>query len=258
MLDIKQIESFYPEYLRSFKQNLLREYFQYKILEIIFDSKWGKGLSFIGGTAIRIVQSHTRFSEDLDFDNLALNNRDFAQLAELIQTKLSMEGYSVEIKNVFKGAFRSYIRISNILFESGLTGHKQKKILIQVDTEPQGFHYQPDKVILNKFDVFLQINVVPADILLSQKIYAVFKRKRAMGRDFYDIVFLLGRTRPNSEYLKLKLKIENMAALKSKILSECRKFNFKRLTKDVEQSLFFPGDAKKILLFEEYIKNYKF
>jgi len=98
VLDIRQIESFYPEYLRSFKQNLLREYFQYKILEIIFDSKWGKGLSFIGGTAIRIVHSHTRFSEDLDFDNLALNKRDFAQLAELIQTKLSMEGYSVDIK----------------------------------------------------------------------------------------------------------------------------------------------------------------
>ena len=36
MLDLKQIESFYPEYLRSFKRNLLREYLQYKILEAIF------------------------------------------------------------------------------------------------------------------------------------------------------------------------------------------------------------------------------
>jgi len=29
MLDIKQIESFYPEHLRAFKKNLLREYLQF-------------------------------------------------------------------------------------------------------------------------------------------------------------------------------------------------------------------------------------
>jgi len=29
MLDIKQIESFYPEPLRAFKKNLLREYLQF-------------------------------------------------------------------------------------------------------------------------------------------------------------------------------------------------------------------------------------
>ena len=37
MLDIKQIESFYPEPLRPFRKNLLREYLQYKILEAIFE-----------------------------------------------------------------------------------------------------------------------------------------------------------------------------------------------------------------------------
>ena len=29
MLDIKQIESFYPELLRAFKKNLLRDYLQF-------------------------------------------------------------------------------------------------------------------------------------------------------------------------------------------------------------------------------------
>lgn len=33
MLDIQQIESFYPEYLKPFKRNLLREYLQFKILD---------------------------------------------------------------------------------------------------------------------------------------------------------------------------------------------------------------------------------
>jgi len=121
MLDMEQIESFYPEYLRPFKRNLLREYLQYKILEIMFDSRFGRRLSFMGGTAIRIIHSNTRFSEDLDFDNLGLEEKDFGQLTKLIQRELQLEGYTVETKNVFKGAYRSYIRIPNILFETGLS-----------------------------------------------------------------------------------------------------------------------------------------
>ncbi len=258
MLDIKQIESFYPEYLKSYKRNLLREYLQYKILEIIFDSKFGERLSFMGGTAIRIIHSNTRFSEDLDFDNLGLNKEDFEQLAKLIQGKLKLEGYVVETKNVFKGAYRSYIKIPNILFENGLSRHKEERMLIQVDAEPQRFDYCLDKIIINKFDVFLRINVVPADILLAQKIYAIFKRKRPIGRDFYDAVFLLGKTKPNLDYLRLKLKVKDMNDLKNRLLLKCKKFAFKHLAQDVEPFLFIPGDKKKVLLFPDYIKNYEF
>ena len=258
MFDIKQIESFYPEFLISFKRNLLREYLQYKILEIIFDSKFGEKLFFMGGTATCIIHSNTRFSEDLDFDNSGLKEKDFEQLIKLVQRKLTLEGYVVETKNVFKGAYRSYIRIPNILFENGLSSHKKEKMLIQVDTEPQGFDYHPNKIILNKFDVFLRINVTPVDILLSQKIYAIFKRKRAMGRDFYDAVFLFGKTKPNLDYLKLKLKVKDTVDLKNRFLSRCKEFDFKQLAKDVEQFLFVPSDSKKVLFFYEYLEKYRF
>jgi len=255
MLDLKQIESFYPEYLRAFKRNLLREYLQYKILEVIFDSRFGEKLSFMDGTAIHIIHQNTRFSEDLGFDNLGLNKKDFEQLVELIQRKLKLEGCTAEVKNVFKGAYRCYIRIVDVLFKYGLSGHKEEKLLIQLDTEPQGFEYQPDKVIINKFDVFLRINVVPIDILLAQKIYAIFKRRRAMGRDFYDAVFLFGKAKPNFDYLKLKLKIKDITDLKLRLLSKCAKLNFKRLARDTEPFLFTPSDSKKVLYFYDYIKD---
>jgi predicted nucleotidyltransferase component of viral defense system len=61
MLDLKQIEVFYPEFLRSFKRNLLREYLQYKILEKIFDSEFGEALSLMGGTAIHMIYGNKRF-----------------------------------------------------------------------------------------------------------------------------------------------------------------------------------------------------
>lgn len=258
MLDINQIESFYPESLKPFKRNLLREYLQYKILEIIFDSRYGDNLAFMGGTATRIIHSNTRFSEDLDFDNLGLNENEFRLLIQSIQKRLRLQGYNIEAKNVFKDAYRSYIRIPDLLFENKLSDHKQEKLLIQIDTDPQRFHYQLDKIIINKFDVFLRINVVPPDILLAQKIYCIFKRKRPMGRDFYDAIFLLGKTKPHIDYLKLKLKIKDKVDLKNKLLLKCKKLNLKQLAKDVEQFLFVPSDSKKVLFFYDYIKNCEF
>jgi len=258
MLDIEQIISFYPEYLKPYKKNLLREYIQYKILEIIFDSRFGESLSFMGGTSIHIVHSNPRFSEDLDFDNTGLKKPDFEEMTELIQKRLSLEGYRVEIRNVFKGAYRSYLKIQNILFEYKLSKHKDEKMIIEIDVEPQRFYYQSEKVILNKFDVFIRINVVPVDILLAQKLLAILRRKRALGRDFYDAIYLFGKTSPNLMYLKSKLRIKDAKDLKKLILKRCSQLDFKRLAKDVEPFLFIPGDAKKLLFFCDYIKDLSF
>jgi len=255
MLDIKQIESFYPEYLRAFKRNLLREYIQYKILEFIFSSEAAEKLSFMGGTAIHIIHANARFSEDLDFDNLSLKRGDFENLSGMIKKRLKLEGYSAEIKYSFKGAYRAYISITDILYENGLSEHKSEKLFINLDAEPQGFAYSPDKIIINKFDIFTRINAVPLDLLLSQKIYAIFMRRRPMGRDFYDAIFLFGKTKPNLGFLKSKLGIKNISDLTKRLIARCKPLNFKQLAKDVEQFLFVPEDAKKLLLFNEYIRD---
>jgi predicted nucleotidyltransferase component of viral defense system len=257
MISINQIEQHYPEYLRGFKRNILREYLQYKILEIIFNSRIAPKLSFLGGTALRIVHENTRFSEDLDFDNFELSEEDFSLLTKDIQTGLQREGYHVEIRNVLKRAFRCYIKLPQVLFENAMSDLVREKILIQVDTEPHDFFYKPDKVFLNKFDVFTQIAVTPPDILLAQKFYALLNRKRAKGRDFYDVVILLQKAKPNYEYLKQKVGVPNAKALKDKVLNHLEGLNLKDLAKDVEPFLFQPSDGRKIILFSDYIKQVK-
>ena len=102
MLDLATIKKSYPENLQPFERFILREYLQYKILQNIFDSMYGKSLCFLGGTALRIVHNSTRFSEDLDFDNFGLSVADFDGLIQEIKKKLELEGYEVEIRNVFK------------------------------------------------------------------------------------------------------------------------------------------------------------
>lgn len=255
MLDLDQIESFYPEKLKPFKKNLVREYLQYKILEVIFDSRFGEKLAFMGGTATRIIHDNTRFSEGLDFDNRSLAKDDFEQLTALIQRQLEKEGYSIETKNIFGSAYTCKIKISDLLYDFKMTGHRAEKILIKINAESQDYNYQPDQVILNKFDVFLRINVVPIDILLAQKLYAIFGRRRTMGRDFYDTVFLLGKAKANLDYLRQKLKVKNEDELKQKLLDKFRMLDFKKLAKDIEQFLFVPADSKKVLNFCDYIKS---
>lgn len=255
MLSLQEIEKYYPENIKKFKRNVLREYLQYKILQIIFNSKQASKLSFLGGTALRIVHNNTRFSEDLDFDNFGLTEKEFDEISAVVKKQLELEGYEVEIKNVYKGAYRCYVRIPRLLFDSGLSGYEEEKVLIQLDTAPHGFHYQPERVILNKFDVFTEINITPLDIILAQKIFAIFNRKALKGRDFYDAIFLLSKTKPNYEYLQLKLKVKNGQELKEKLLTLDEKVNFKEMVKDVEPFLFNPEDSKKVMLFKKYIKS---
>ena len=255
MLSLKEIQNYYPENLHAFKNFMLREYLQYKILEIIFESKYADKLCFLGGTCLRIVHNNTRFSEDLDFDNFNLSKPDFEDIANIIKKQLSRQGYTIEIKNVFAGAFHCYVRFPKLLFNERISGHKEEKILIQLDTEPHHFNYEPEKLILNKFDVFTLINTTPKDILLAQKFYALINRKRKKGRDFFDIIFLMKTTRPNFDYLNQKLNINNEIALKERVFQEISKISLQEMSKDVQPFLFNAKDIKQIVFFKEYINQ---
>ncbi|MEW4924745.1 nucleotidyl transferase AbiEii/AbiGii toxin family protein [Algibacter sp. 2305UL17-15] len=256
MLNIKDIKSYYPNNLQAYERFILREYLQYKILEILFNSEFSNKLSFLGGTCLRIVHNNTRFSENLDFDNFNLTKDDFASITDTIHKELGQLGYLVEMRNVHKGAYHCYIRFPELLYNEGLTNHREEKILIQLDTEPHNFAYKPDQPILNKFDVFTQINATPKNLLLSQKFYAVLNRKRNKGRDFFDIVFLLGQNiTPNYSYLHYKTGIENPEELKAQIIEKCNTINMEDMAKDVEPFLFHIKDTKKITLFTSYLEQ---
>jgi predicted nucleotidyltransferase component of viral defense system len=256
MLTLSEIEKSYPANLRAFKHFILREYLQYKILQIIFDSEYSTQLSFLGGTCLRIVHGNTRFSEDLDFDNFGLGEDIFENISAHIKNKLAHEGYSVEMKTVYRGAYHCYIRFPKLLYQEGLSGHLKEKILIQLDTEPQHFGFAPEKYILNRFDVFTQIFNTPLDILLAQKFYAILNRQRNKGRDFFDVVFILSKTdSPNYDYLSVKANISNAKQLKERILEKCSRIDMEAMAKDVQPFLFDPADTKKVVLFPEYIKQ---
>lgn len=257
MLDLTAIKKNYPEDMQIFDRFILKEYLQYKILQFIFDSEYGKNLCFLGGTALRIIHGNTRFSEDLDFDNFGLNEWDFDGLIQEIKRKLEMEGYEVEVRNVFKGAYRCHLKFPKLLNKLGLSGYEEEKILVQIDTMQQSYNYNFEKFLLNKFDVFTEINAAPADILLSKKIGAAIGRKSLKGRDFFDVVFLFSLTKPNYNYLQTKDGLHNLTELKARMLEVVSGIELKVLAKDVLPFLFNPEDIKRVTLFKEFVRQLK-
>jgi len=257
MLDLNSIKKQYPKNLWSYPRFLLKEYLQYKILQAVFSSKFQASLCFLGGTALRIVHNNGRFSEDLDFDNFGLDQVKFEALVSQAQKKLELEGIKTEYRNVYKGVYRSYLKFPNILNVSGLSPLKDEKILIQLDTYLQKYKYPFDKVILNKFDIFTQINVAPSDILLAKKIVSAVKRKSLKGRDFFDIVFLFAKTEPNYPYLEKKIQIANARELKKKLLEVLNGVDLKVLAKDVGPFLFNENEIGRVLLFREFLESLK-
>jgi len=259
MLTLEEIQSFYSESLQRYPRFLLREYLQYKILEITYESQYANGLCFLGGTCLRIVHGNQRFSEDLDFDNVAMSESDFENLAGIIEKELTKEGFEAEMRTVMKGAWHCHIKFPGLLFEKGLSGHREEKILIQLDTEPQHFDYEPERFILNRFEVFTTILTTPLPLLMAQKLYAVINRERNKGRDFFDLVFLMGRNiQPDYNYLKEKISVSDSGNLKNVVLEKCQQLDMEEMAKDVEPFLFKPADRKKIVQFEEVVRQYTF
>jgi predicted nucleotidyltransferase component of viral defense system len=258
MVSIEEIEQYYPENLRVFKRFLLREYLQFKLLEIIFNGPHTDKLCFLGGTCLRLVHNNQRFSEDLDFDNFNLTDSDFNEISKNIELELQKSGYKIEIQQKSKGAYHCYIRFPSLLFEQGLSGYQNEKILIQLDTEAQHFEFKPEHTLLNKFDVFTKINTTPLDLLMAQKCFAILNRPRNKGRDFFDLVFLMGKNiSPNFAYLNQKIGVDNWSKLKSRLLKKCASLNMHEMTLDVAPFLFQEKQRRQVLLFPEYLKQYQ-
>lgn len=253
MLDLAYLKTFYPENLRHHELHIVREYLQYKILQIIYNSSFKHKLCFMGGTAIRIIHGTRRFSEDLDFDNLGLDGKAFEALAQHIKDTLAKEGFKIETSTKLRNAFHCDIKFLSLLFELRISGHAHQKLNIQLDTEPQRFSYEPQLTLINKFDIFQNILAIPAPILLSQKLYAILNRKRTMGRDFYDAIFLFSKTTPDLAYLKFKTGIDSWSDLRQKLSAHCDALKLDILAEDIAPFLFEPKDAQRITFFKEFI-----
>lgn len=258
MLSIEEIKKQYPSDIHKFERGLLREYLQFLILEIIFSSSIATKLSFLGGTCLRIVYGVKRFSEDLDFDNKGLSSDEFSSLAKIVELELRKQGFDIETRITERKAIHCHVKFSNILFENRLSSIKTEKIDIQIDSFDQGYEYESELYLLNRFNVFKQIRVTPKSVILSQKLWTITQRSRAKGRDFYDILFLFQNTKPDMGFLNLKFATSSWLEVREKILESIKDIDWDLVASDVQPFLMNVEDSENIKLFVDYLKQLEF
>jgi predicted nucleotidyltransferase component of viral defense system len=248
--------SVFPPVIREQKPRwILREYLQYLILKAIYESKYGQHLVFLGGTSLRIIYGSQRFSEDIDFDNRWLSEKDWAEMGDMIVRYLQNEWLEAENQTIYKGAFHCYIRIPHVLQSYGLTPHESEKILIQIDTVAQDFSYDAIPLDIDQFWLSVRVLSTPKDILLSQKIRAAYERKRTKWRDFYDIRYLMSWwVTPNYAYLWEKMNISDNDALLSYMHEHNKTIDFASLTRDLEPFLFRSEDLRLVREFPQFVE----
>jgi predicted nucleotidyltransferase component of viral defense system len=252
VLTLDQLAGYFPLPMRQRNPHgMLVEYLQYELLDSLFKNSAAAALSFIGGTAIRILHDSHRFSEDLDFDNFGLSFTQFDGLLKTACRDMEYKGFLIEYRVVEKGAYHCYIRFPEILHQSGLTADAGRKILIRIDSEAKERIYVPVKVFLNKYAVYRQILAAPAGILLAQKMMTVLNRKREKGRDIFDISYLMGFAAPDFVYLEKLLGLDRVEFLR-RFEERLGELDMNALARDVEPFLFAPEQQERVTTFRDY------
>ncbi|PPK85761.1 nucleotidyltransferase AbiEii toxin of type IV toxin-antitoxin system [Neolewinella xylanilytica] len=255
MIDLSQIVKAYPEYLHDEREFLLREYLQYEILAILFTSKFAHRYTFLGGTCLRICYGTDRFSEDLDFDNQDITVSEFEETARIIQRQLELRGFRVELRLAFKGAYHCSIKFPGLLYGYELSGHREAKLFIKMDTEKQQYHYHRELIPINLAGIGTEVPAVPLSLLASQKVAAIVGRKRPKGRDFYDLAWCLARTTPDYGYLDERFRVSSATQLRNFLQRTIEAFDFDLLAEDVRPFLFHLEDVEAIRAFPTYWRS---
>lgn len=76
-----------------------------------------------------------------------------------------------------------------------------------------------------------------------------------MGRDFFDVIFLLGKFDVNFDYLTQKISIRNNTELRKRLLLRCAQLDFKRLAKDLEPFVYSKKNLNRILMFPDFVQQ---
>ncbi len=259
MVQINQITSFFPYQIQDnpvFYKYMLKEYIQLQLLDYLSSTRFVKNLTFIGGTNLRLVKGIDRFSEDLDFDCKAFSYKEFINMTDEVITFLKRNGYKIitkDRKDTKLNAFRRSLYFPEFLFELGLSGHREERFLIKIESEDQGIEYKRTIANIKGCGYFFPFPVPSDKTLCSMKITAMLNRQK--GRDFYDVMFLLSQSKPNYEFLSAKTGISNLQELKDAVERMLQTVDLVKKTKDFEHLLFNKENSKRILRIGEFFQT---
>lgn len=192
---------------------VVREEYEILLLKEIFESEYGSSLVFKGGTALRLAYSSPRFSEDLDFTLIIIedfNREGFIQLIKELKKKYPAIA-GVEANEKF------YTIFGLISIKEDYLGHN---FSIKVEVSKRYGRWVEDRDYSNKI---IKSEVTPLTILaqvaslkriLEEKKDALKNRKAA--RDVFDYWYI-------NQLLKKEVKVDFRGFDKTRVRAELRR-----------------------------------
>lgn len=238
------------------KLNRVREFLQLACLKFIYDKGDFNQIVFTGGTALRVIFGLRRFSEDLDFSLVNHKGYSFLQLNSEIVRSFGLNGITVEsAPKEDKTVHSTMLKFGGVLKASGLSPLEGQKLSIklEIDTNPpKGGNLT--NTLVNKIYV---LNLAHFDLpsLFATKLHACFYRKYLKGRDYYDLIWYLGRKiKPNLLLLNNAIAQTqgknpnlNENTFKTFLLEHIERVDLEKAKKDVER---FLEDKTELKLFD--------
>ena len=187
--------------------NVLRESLQWEILAAMHRAEAFREVAFVGGTCLRLIHGLKRFSEDLDFSARAGDRVFFLEgFPKELGRFLESRGFGDAEVSVGKshGAVRSlWVRFPGVLKEVGASPIASQKIGIKLEFDlnpPPGADFAI-QVVSSPAMMAVGLHDLPS--LMAGKLHAVLARSYTKGRDWYDLLWYLGkRVEPNIDFLQ--------------------------------------------------------
>jgi len=189
----------------------LQEIMQEITLAALSRTDFFEKAAFYGGTALRIFYGLDRFSEDLDFSLLKVDEGfTLEPYFSAIHTEFESLGIKVSINEKEK-AKRSSIEsaflktetiwkelvLEDVLKQTGVKSNKPIKIKIEVDRRPPLGFQTEEKLLIRPFSFYVRCFTLPS--LFAGKLHALLYRKwknRLKGRDWYDFEWYIKKGIP--------------------------------------------------------------
>lgn len=167
---------------------LVREEWEMKVLQLFFDMAIGRKTIFKGGTALRLGYGSPRFSEDLDFS--------VVQGLEI--TGVEIQEFINRVKNTYAETRVSdqQIKFNTVLIEFKITDPiLTRNFALKIEISTRGTNIQSSTSLLSSPTTNIQVlaNMETLDGLYGDKLDAL--KDRGKPRDLFDIWYICQKLR---------------------------------------------------------------
>ena len=218
--------------------NAIKEITQEVVLFALSKTDFFKNAHFCGGTALRIVHSLNRFSEDLDFSTTKVDP-DFSFDNYMDEVLSTLKDLGLEMK-VKKEKDNGFVKAREIKEDSekwelsfpNLKRLKKVMIKLEIDTNPPGGSLEENEFL--DFPYLHSINIGSIETLFAGKLHALLCRSFVKGRDWYDLLWYIKKN-TGINYDQLANALKQMGPFKDQDIKVDRDFVVRELSKKIEQ-----------------------